>query len=106
MSPETVNHLVTFGFVTIGVLLSVLVEPAIKVLWGDKTQTRGIGDSLFTIYKKLLPAFKLVGASIVIGGFSYILALENGQNLESYWVAILWGFGADRIVTMIAKRKE
>ena len=104
MSAETVNILMTFGFVTLGVLLSVLLEPAIKVLWGEKTQTRGLQENIFSLYKALLPAVKMIAASIVIGGISLVIALETGQNLDSFWVAILWGFSADRIVTMFAKK--
>ncbi len=103
MSAETVSILTTFVFVTIGVLLSVLLEPAIKVLWGEKSKTRGVQESLFTLYKKLLPALKMVGASIVIGGLSFVIALKTGQNLDSFWVAVLWGFSADRIVTMFVQ---
>lgn len=94
------EYLITFGFVTLGVLLSVLMEPAMKKLWGDKK--RGIATS----FRALLPAAQLVGASIVIGGISYILALQAGQDLSNFWVAILWGFGADRIVTMFVNRNK
>lgn len=96
------EYVAQFIWVTLGVLGSVLFEPSVKYLFSNKNNTRGYKET----FRSMLPTAKLVGSSIVIGGISFMLAMKAGADISNFYLAFLWGFGIDKVVTAVAKRNQ
>lgn len=87
----------TFLWIVAGVLLSIVINPAIALIYPP--QTRSLSKENVLEYIK--PYILKFLASLVIAFALMVIINATGTVVENWWVAVLVGFGANKGVDIL-----